>query len=235
MPLKRTYSTSTTVVPSGYQQTKKRRFPAKKRARRYPTSGTVGRPFPFPVRMRATLRYVETLQLSSVLVPIANANIACNSIYDPNLSGSGHQPYGHDTYSAIYNQYTVLRARIKVTLSRRDTNTACTYGVGIEDSTSSAPTLTTWAERPTYKTNLGQSYMPNNWPLYLTWERNKRFPHNDTYRDLSAPFGANPSEIEVFNIVAEDPNGVTALGTVYVLVEVNYDCEFYELQDLGSS
>jgi len=109
-----------------------------------------------------------------------------------------------------------------------------TYGVGIEDSISAAPSATTWAERPTYKVGMGQSYMPNNKPQYITWDRNKRFPHNDTYRDLSAPFGANPSEIEIFNIVVEDPLN-TAIGTVYLLVEIMYDCEFYELQDLGTS
>jgi len=236
MPLKRTYSTSTTVVPSGYQQTKKRSIAVKKRARRYPVNGTVGKPRPFPTRMVVTLRYCETISLTSALTNIANFNFCCNSIYDPNLTGTGHQPYGHDTYASIYNQYTVLSSKIKVSPTRATSASSLTYGVGIEDTiVSSTGTTSLWAERPTYTALSNQAYAMNGCkPITKYWNRAKRFPHEDIYRALSAPFGANPSEIEVFNVVVEDPSG-TALGTVYCFVEIEYTCEVYELKDLGSS
>lgn len=37
-----------------------------------------------------------------------------NSIYDPDLTGSGNQPLGRDTYAAIYDYYKVLEVDIKV-------------------------------------------------------------------------------------------------------------------------
>ena len=117
--------------------------------------------------------------------------------------------------------------------------TACSYGVGIEDTvvgTGTGTTADTWAERPTYivhgatKDNgkLGSS------PISISWDRNKRFPHEDLYRTVSAPFGANPAEIEVFNCVLQAATG-GVLGTAYVFIEVEYTCEFYELKDLGVS
>jgi len=238
MPLKRTYSTSTTIVPAaGYQQTKKRRIPLKKRARTYPANGTVGRPRPFPTRMVATLRYCETISLLSSLTPLSNTNIACNSIYDPNLTGTGHQPYGHDTYAAIYNQYTVLRSKITFRVGAYSSNPYITWGGGIEDTvSSSAIPVDTWAERPTYKkrimTQMGSTAAQ---PLTLYWDRAQRFPTADVYRELSAPFGANPSEIEIFNIVAQTNSAAGTLGQLYVFVDVEYTCEFYELKDLGDS
>jgi len=235
MPLKRTYSTSTTVVPSGYQQGKKRRIPMAKRAKKWPASGTIGRPRPFPTRMVATLRYVETIAINSAIVSAANTSVACNSIYDPNLTGTGHQPYGHDTYASIYNQYTVLRSTIKITPFQQSANHMA-YGVGIEDAPIASISYDTWAEKPTYKAicqRLDGSQAQK--PIVLTWDRNKRFPQNDTYRDLSAPFGANPSEIEVFNICLQSAGSGTAIGNNGFFVEVWYTCEFYELKDLGSS
>ena len=233
MPLKRTYSTSTTIVPSGLQQLKKRKLPSRSRAKKYPINGTVGKPQPFPIRMVATLRYCETISVTNSLTTISNFNIACNSIYDPNLSGTGHQPYGHDTYANIYNQYTVLRSRIKVSVAP---GTIQTWGIGIEDTVTSAGSLDSWAERPTYTVHgCTNNNNPINTPIVKTWDRMKRFPHEDLYRTVSAPFGSNPAEIEVYNVVVQDSQGSASLGTKYFFVEVEYTCEFYELKDLGSS
>ena len=228
MPLKRTYSTTTTTVPLA----KKRKAMSKKRL----AAGTVGKPAPFPTRMVAKLRYCETITLSSSLLSIQNANFACNSIYDPNLSGSGHQPYGHDTYSNIYNQYTVLASTLKMTVVRaNDSSRALTYGVGIEDSVSTSLANTVWAERPTYKVACGNQGNASSKPLYITWNRKKRFPSPDVYRTLSAPFGTNPSEIEIFNLFVEDPSGTNISTGVNVLVEIDYTVEMYEPIDLGTS
>jgi len=239
MPLKRTYSSSTTIVPSGYQQTKRRNLSQRsglKRLKRYPINGTVGKPRPFPIRMVATLKYFETLTFTASLTSVNSINIACNSIYDPNLSGTGHQPYGHDTYAGIYNQYTVLNARIRVKpVLNTSTTTALTYGVGIEDTVVTTTVPDTWAERPTYVHRKGVALSSvEGKELTLNWNRAKRFPHEDLYRTVSAPFGANPSELEVFNVVLQNSTGAT-LGTCYVMVEIDYTCEFYELKDLGSS
>jgi len=234
MPLKRTYSTSTSIVPTGYQQTKKRRMPMRKRARKYPDQGTVGKPQPFPIRMVAKMRYCETVSIASSLVPVTSVNFACNSIYDPNLSGTGHQPYGHDTYASIYNQYTVLASKITFRVAASASG-VLTWGGGIEDTVGTTLNVDTWAERPTYKVLSGRLPSTEEATLTLYWNRNKRFPGKDVYRELSAPFGTNPSEIEVFNLVCQTNTASSALGTQYCFVEIEYIVEMYELKDLGDS
>jgi len=217
---------------------KRQAFRSFKKTTKWPSNGTVGKPKPFPVRMLATLRYVETLTLTQATIATTNWCFCANGIYDPNLSGGGHQPYGHDTYSGIYNQYTVLKSKIKITPTGRTAssgNNAIHFGVGIEDSTVSGAPNDTWAERPTYSVVGSFRGDGSSKSLTKTWDRNKRFPHEDTYRALSAPFGSNPSEIEVFNIVVQNADYTNALSTVYMLVEIEYTVEMYELQDLGSS
>jgi len=206
-----------------------------KRARRYPAQGTVGKPTPFPTRMVATLKYVSTIQLVGTAVPVQNYNISCNSIYDPDINSIGHQPYGHDTYSNIYNQYTVLRSTLKLTPLNSGATAQTTYGVGIEDGASTGANFDTWLEKPTYKA-IGGDYRAGDYtPIIITWDRNKRFPQMDTYKELSAQFGASPAEQEVFNIVAQTSNSLVSLGTYQFLIEIWYTVEMYELNDLGSS
>lgn len=237
MPLKRTYSTSTTVVPAAYQQTKKRRHPPKRARRVYPRNGTVGMPRPFPVRTIAKLKYATIVPLLSSLTPIANYLFSCNSIYDPDTTGTGHQPYGHDTYATIYNQYTVLYSIITVQVSMGNSANSYTWGVGIEDANiGTVNTVDTWMERPTYKSNLQTARDAyNSQVIRLKWDRMKRFPHEDVYRGLSAPFGSSPTESEFFNVIIQSPSATGALGQFYATVTIDYFCELYEPKDLGSS
>jgi hypothetical protein len=39
-----------------------------------------------------------------------------NSIYDPDVTTAGHQPYGHDTYATMYSLYLVRSCRVQATL-----------------------------------------------------------------------------------------------------------------------
>jgi hypothetical protein len=46
---------------------------------------------------------------------LASHQFRINSLYDPDLTGGGHQPLGRDTYSAIYDYYKVLETHVHVT------------------------------------------------------------------------------------------------------------------------
>lgn len=71
---------------------------------------------PFPKAIRATLRYCTYVILDpSVASPNRSYAFRANSGYDPDLTGTGHQPYGWDQYAALYDQYVVEKSRITVT------------------------------------------------------------------------------------------------------------------------
>jgi len=65
--------------------------------------------------MRRQLKYCEiiTLTTQTGLLGTQQAYLL-NSIYDPNSSGTGHQPYGHDTYATMYNKYRVIGCRVQL-------------------------------------------------------------------------------------------------------------------------
>ncbi len=61
--------------------------------------------------MYVTLRYTETVQFSN-LTTVGSQNIFnLNSCFDPNRTGTGHQPYGFDQLAALYNRYRVLKVK----------------------------------------------------------------------------------------------------------------------------
>lgn len=61
------------------------------------------------------LKYSDVFAISLATVTATNQIMRLNSIFDPDLSGTGHQPYGYDQLSVLYNRYRVLKTSWKVT------------------------------------------------------------------------------------------------------------------------
>jgi len=67
---------------------------------------------------RVKLPYYEfQLSLSSTAGAIATYIFSANGVYDPNITGTGHQPMGFDTLMLYYEQYTVVASKITFTAS----------------------------------------------------------------------------------------------------------------------
>jgi len=70
---------------------------------------------PLPNEYFVRMKYVQTYKaLSSAGASYAGNIFRLNSIYDPDESGVGHQPYGHDTLAPLFNLYRVLKTKIVV-------------------------------------------------------------------------------------------------------------------------
>lgn len=200
----------------------------------YRTWPGISRPYyfdPFPQQMRAVLRYAESVSMDAP-AGIAGAYLfRANSIFDPNFTGTGHQPYGHDTYQSIYNHYVVDRAVITVTANSTPVN--CSFGVSLTDD--SAVSLDFDQVKETKNTRFaalnGQSAPVT---LNLSYNKNSMFKH-DTDSSVGAAFGANPSEQAFFQIwhTGNLPgNNPPALA---LQVTITYYVSMWEMKDLGIS
>jgi len=71
--------------------------------------------FVFPIKLKARLRYSEAITLTTGAAGIAAVNqFRLNGLYDPNLTGTGHQPLGYDQITPLYNKYKVNACRLIV-------------------------------------------------------------------------------------------------------------------------
>ena len=69
----------------------------------------------FPKSTKVCLKYVQTIALNPSAGAVVGHRFRVNSLYDPDLSGTGHQPRGHDQLSVIYSKYLVTAVSIKAT------------------------------------------------------------------------------------------------------------------------
>lgn len=70
---------------------------------------------------RATLKYFDWFTLNPAAGVAGVYQFSANGLYDPNISGSGHQPTGFDQLMAIYGEYVVIGSTIRV-IARSNTD-----------------------------------------------------------------------------------------------------------------
>lgn len=138
------------------------------------------------------MRYVGIGHSTVTAGTVSNYGFRINSIYDPDYTGTGHQPMYHDMYQGLYNHYLVKGAKL-------------TMDVGIASSTRggqatlyASPTNTpltdpeTIAEQPGCDSQRVFSDTPTN-KLVKYYSKDKIFG-NAQNSDLTAAFGENPTE-----------------------------------------
>lgn len=88
---------------------KRRTFRSKRRRGIYslPLAG-------FPKSKVVRLRYCEEITLDPTATTQGVFVFSANGVYDPNVTGIGHQPKGFDQNMAFYNHYTVLGSKISL-------------------------------------------------------------------------------------------------------------------------
>lgn len=71
---------------------------------------------PAPRTMRTVLRYAESLiTINGGAGGTSDAYVfSANGLFDPNITGVGHQPRGFDQYMGLYTYYAVVAVRITV-------------------------------------------------------------------------------------------------------------------------
>jgi len=225
--MKRT-STALTTTNKTAKTTRRRKYISK-----IPTSVNVGKQ-PFPKQYRGSFRYCDQISVNLV-AGIGNYIYSANGLFDPDFTGTGHQPLYYDQIMAIYDHYTVLKSKIKVTPM---IGVAANFlgVVYIDDDTSTRANAITMLESP------GGTYIAGNFsggtpvrPLVLHWDAKKTFGGDPQSQDsLQGTVSANPTEQSFFVIGMEDVSPGTTV-TVQLVVELEFDAVFDELKTIAQS
>lgn len=185
----------------------------------------------FPNSIITTLRYVDNFQLTCTTGAMATQFMAANGIYDPDITGSGHQPLYRDTYAAIYDQYVVLGSKITVSFITTTANEVHIIGICGEDDASASSTFNTRCEQSNSTfTQLGYNQgggdMKTLTGTFGALENLGVEVKDDGYSATAV--GSNPSELWCWAVWAQPESASTTV--VKVLVEVEYTVKFSELQ-----
>jgi hypothetical protein len=100
----------------------------------------------FPDKVMCKMRYNEFVSVTSTTGSVGKYLFRMNSCFDPNFTGTGHQPLYYDTYNAIYDHYAVVSSRIIVKIM--NTSTApLRVGLLFDDDSSTSSTIETLCEQ----------------------------------------------------------------------------------------
>lgn len=190
---------------------------------------------PFPLQTVARLKYVDQVSIDPALAGTNSHFFSANNIYDPNTTGVGHQPYGHDQYVALYNHYYVIKSSIKVTAvggTVNSANGAAILGIAVKDDTTAETNYLTIMEAK------GSHYrmMPTDQKVTVTngYNARKMFPKVSA-EELGAVVGTSPAEQAYYQVWINSPAATLDVGNLFCTVEIYYTVRFYELRDLGMS
>lgn len=196
---------------------------------RAPTRVNVGKQA-WPPQLVNTVRYVEAISITLTL-GVGNARFTANGLYDPNQSGTGHQPMYFDQLMAVYDHYTVLKSKIKITPSYSGTLYFAAY---VDDDTSGPSNFTSameYDESKGYLRNGAVSVFP---PINLSWDAVKKFGPNPLANDnLQGTSSANPAEISTYYITVYDPS--TPNTSMQCLVEMEFQVVWDEFATTSPS
>ncbi len=190
----------------------------------------------FPQKIRARLNYVEDFTFT----PNAATSgwvFSANSLYDPDVTSTGHQPMGFDQIMLFYQYYTVIRSRIKVILRQNvagDGN--YTIGAGLKVTTSSSLGSSWYQEIESG--NVEYSYLnapPVNgsgaagatgqFEAECEVGRYLDIPAPLDYADLKGTASSSPTKQVYFQVLGYSPDTVTGdavIGNAYI----QYEAEF---------
>lgn len=98
----------------------------------------------FPDRQLVKLRYSQEVTLDPGPGGISQHIFRANSLYDPDFTGIGHQPYLYDQWSEVYSHYCVLGSRMTATLVTVNTlnQDPGYYGILLSDDTNGTTNFT---------------------------------------------------------------------------------------------
>ncbi len=190
--------------------------------------------FPVSPRLRCKLRYADTFSLGGV-TGIQDQQMNLNSLYDPDRSGTGHQPRGFDQLAALYSRYRVYSVKYHVVGTLTTANDALVAGVFPSNSGAAATALADFAEAPMGKFkryNLYQGFTLTgsvDLPL-LNGKTHTAYMADDTTQALTS---ASPTETLILHVVCVNVNGANSSTQVTVFME--FEAEFSDPVALSSS
>lgn len=187
---------------------------------------------PIPQRYITKLKYVTTVTTS--LVNGTNA-FRLNSLFDPDQTGLGHQPYGYDQLAQLYNRYRVISCGWRIQCPKTDqivqfgvlpANEVLTYSSF--DQLKEQPRARYFTQMPSGNamTISGKISLPS-----LVGRTSAAYMADDRYQ---ADVGSNPLEAAILNCMAATVLDAPLTGAA-INVILEFTAEFFDVKNQAQS
>lgn len=192
---------------------------------------------PLPKKLRTSVRYCEN---TTALNPgvggvVASHLFAANGLYDPNITGTGHQPLGFDQLMAMYTTYTVISSKIWVVFDNAEATYPMLVGINVNNGGTPMQAIRAieqgegvWAALTPRGDSKTQVELTKSFSLRAQNGGRVGIPE---YAGSSA---TNPTGITYFNVWADPNSGVDTSAANFTAV-IDYFVEFNDAKELAQS
>lgn len=194
--------------------------------------------FPLGTNLRTVMHYADSYNLLTGGVGNYQENsMNLNSLFKPDATFAGHQPYGFDTLTEAFNRYRVYKVSWKITAQLTGTNHAylTVYSSNVSASVASHSLA---MESPLC---INRALVENE-PVYLsgtidlaklTGRTKAQLMADDRYQGKC--IGPDPVEIARLHIGISGLQGVVAVSAVCYTIQTKYWIEFFDPNELPQS
>jgi len=194
----------------------------------------------FPERLQVRFRYHDFFTFASTSgIPYLQI-FRGNSLFDPDYTTTGHQPFGFDQWKSIYGNYRVFASSIKCTFNAQTSTSGVTetFRAAVVPrlvTTSLASDIPAWTEAPWVQTATGNLFRPTVLNQYMSTAKissvsPSAVASEDNYQAASS---ANPTDQWYWHIYVQTGDSSTT-SNILVDVELVYYAQL-EAPNVGAS
>lgn len=196
---------------------------------------------PFPNRKLVKLEYIDHISMDPPATAIPSVyRFRCNSIYDPDRTGSGHQPRAHDQLALMYQKYHVIGSKIEIQLGSGavPTSVGLVFGIATRESTQAVETsIVEYIEQGNCNYRVVNLSGGGTAPKFISkWKPKMTFPVTNVLDEgnLGAAFGANPAKMADWHVFALGADSGDH-PAIKLIVRISYLVVLTEPADLDAS
>lgn len=190
---------------------------------------------PIPNRYICKMKYATSIVTDATGQYVFNLN----SLFDPDRSGFGHQPYGFDPLAALYNRYRVISTGWRIQNPASNTGTpVITASLPSNDLGLTFADTGQLLENPRCKyitqipgasieTLRGKSYLPK-----LMGRPKSQYMSDDNYQ---ATVVASPTELGLLYLTTFNGLSGSAFPGIALTVVMEFTCEFFDAKRIVQS
>lgn len=189
----------------------------------------------FPKKIMMTHKYHSYIQVASVAGSTWVQNFSANGMYDPDITGTGHQPMYYDQASAVWAHWTVVGSKITVKFTNAiAANSMSACHLYLNDDATVTPANVALGEQSSSKNVIIPFGSTDNHVKSLSYSAKKTFGGAIlSNNSLLGTATSDPTESVVFSICGLCPNVGSA--TVNLDISIEYIAIWTELRDLAAS
>lgn len=192
-----------------------------------------------PSTLTRKLRYVDKITLNPAsLSALASHRFRANDMYDPDVTGTGHQPMGFDQYMTMYDHFKVVGSKITCHILGNEDAASPPFVIGVylDDDTTAVTDSNNLIEQglTSYKivsTGNGQHAVK----LYKNFSSKKYFSSQKAAATLMGDASTSPTEQAIYTIFAQALENSVDVLQLRVHVVIDYIVQFSERKTLTSS